>query len=744
MEKFKKYVQFPALVLLIIGLIAFGVYLYMTILINAQESSSSMYLNEITDQTSRAVLLQIQADSKIPNMISTIISGRGTLLLDEILPILQEETTRNKFVYMGLVLNDKTAYVYNSTGNLVNNFTFDIDKYLALSESGQEAVVDDVLTNSSTYVNSYISCIRLDGKVAGIVFAIRDTESLSKLVKLTTFDGGGYSYVVKSTGEYVMSSSNSQSDIQPKNIFELSYEDPAMLITMINNMQNGKSGTINGKIEGEKRIMTYRPIGLNDWYMINVVFPSVVNWIFLRTIIILSSAVAVIFLLVVILFILIMGKNKEAIVQLAYFDKLTGIYNRSKFVKEVAEILKLNGTNFAIVQMNLNNFKSINEMFSYDEGDSLLKHISKTLSEALIHDEIVARGNADNFYMLLEYSNELSLTRRLDMIMYHISEYSELRHINYNITVYCGVYKLSPSDIKLNINSIIDRAALALSDVKGQHSNSIGFFDQEAYKKLLAKNEIANEMNRAINNEEFEVYLQPKYDAVYEKIVGAEALIRWNHPEKGLMSPGEFIPIFEENGFIVELDLYVLDKVCRQQREWLDQGLKAFQISVNQSRLLLYQSSYIDRLNAIIRKHGIPTDIIDLEITETLILGNKTVLINILDKLHELGFTISMDDFGSGYSSLNVLKDIPIDIIKLDKEFFEEATDTKRGREIIASIVEMAKKIQILTISEGIERREQVDFLKEIGCDIVQGYYFAKPMPIRDFEKLAYPDKIEK
>jgi diguanylate cyclase (GGDEF)-like protein len=639
---------------------------------------------------------------------------------------------------MGIILNDGTAYVLDSAGNLENNVYFDVNKYLSLSSSGT-TITDDVLNDSSlTYANIYLSGIRINGKNIGIVFSIRDMDSLSKLVKLITFDGGGYSYVVKATGEFVMSSTFTEGEILPNNIFNLQYENPNDLSIMKSNMQNGLCGTIKSTVNGEKKIITYRPIGLNGWYMINVVLPSVVNWIFMRTIVITSSAVAVIFLLIILLFIIIMNKNREAIMQLAYFDKLTGIYNRAKFNKEVALTLKQNGANFAIVVMNINNFKSINEMFGYDEGDAVLKHISKSLTDILIHDEIVARGNADNFYLLLEYSNEITLTRRLDMAMYHISEYSKLRHINFSITVYSGIYKISPNDLKHNINLLVDRATLALSGVKGQRSNSVGFFDKDAYAKIIRKNEIEGEMNKAINNEEFVVYLQPKFDALSEKIVGAEALIRWNHPVRGLISPGEFIPIFEDNGFIVELDLYVLEKVCKKQREWLDKGLKVYQISVNQSRLLLYQSDYIDKLKAIINKYQIPTDLIDLEITETLILGNKTVLVNILQNLHSLGFTISMDDFGSGYSSLNILKDIPIDILKLDKEFFEEATDSKRGREIISSIVEMAKKIQIITISEGIEKKEQVDFLKEIGCDIVQGYYFSKPLKIEDFEKIAF------
>jgi EAL domain-containing protein (putative c-di-GMP-specific phosphodiesterase class I) len=234
--------------------------------------------------------------------------------------------------------------------------------------------------------------------------------------------------------------------------------------------------------------------------------------------------------------------------------------------------------------------------------------------------------------------------------------------------------------------------------------------------------------------------VQPKYGLKSRHIEGAEALIRWNSKEFGFIYPDEFIPLCEKNGFVVELDFFILEEVCKAMRRWIDDGKTPVVISVNQSRLHLNYDDFIWRLREIVDKYEIPYEYIELELTESVFTENAEQLIKVMQKLHEIGFKLSIDDFGSGYSSLNMLKDIPADVVKIDREFFNGTVNSEKGRAVISTVVDLAKNLNMEVISEGVETVEQVEFLSGIDCAMVQGFYFAKPMTIEAFEKMWYAD----
>ncbi|MDX5700297.1 EAL domain-containing protein, partial [Clostridioides difficile] len=285
---------------------------------------------------------------------------------------------------------------------------------------------------------------------------------------------------------------------------------------------------------------------------------------------------------------------------------------------------------------------------------------------------------------------------------------------------------------------IMDRANTARKTIKGGHKNSFAFYDKEMHKKILKEKEIENSMVDALNNGEFIVYFQPKYSLSDYQIIGAEALVRWDNPQKGLIPPIEFIPVFERNGFIVNIDFYVFEEVCKKIREWMDEGQKVVPISVNLSRMHFVNSNFIEEFKLIVDKYKIPTRLIELELTETAVLDNIEGLLDTMNNLKEKGFVISMDDFGTGYSSLNLLKELPVDILKLDRAFFTEKDESNNEKIVISNVIKMAKELKMKVISEGVETISQVEFLKQIGCDMVQGYLFSKPMPVKEFEKIAF------
>ena len=262
------------------------------------------------------------------------------------------------------------------------------------------------------------------------------------------------------------------------------------------------------------------------------------------------------------------------------------------------------------------------------------------------------------------------------------------------------------------------------------------------YKEQVWERKVENDMEKALYNHEFELYLQPKYDTKSETLSAAEALVRWNHPTEGSVPPGKFIPIFESNGFIIQLDDYMLTEVCRMQATWIARKERIVPISVNVSRAHFTKDDLAERICRIVDAFKVPHSVIELELTESAFFDDKKVLLNTVKKLKDAGFKISMDDFGAGYSSLNTLKELPLDVIKLDAEFFRGKDEMNRGNLIVEETIHLAKKLAMTIVAEGIENREQVNFLKNIGCDLIQGYYFAKPMPVSEFEKRAFKNTM--
>ncbi len=416
---------------------------------------------------------------------------------------------------------------------------------------------------------------------------------------------------------------------------------------------------------------------------------------------------------------------------------MTGADSIDKFkINSNKLFAKNNPEEYALFYIDVDKFKYINDMFGYDMGNDTLIHISNTIASELKEDEIFARVSADHFVLLIKYKTDDDIKTRLNNIYNKVQILSNPKINYYKLILDCGIYKISKSDN--DINTIMDRANTARKTIKGGHKNSFAFYDKEMHKKILKEKEIENSMVDALNNGEFIVYFQPKYSLSDYQIIGAEALVRWDNPQKGLIPPIEFIPVFERNGFIVNIDFYVFEEVCKKIREWMDEGQKVVPISVNLSRMHFVNSNFIEKFKLIVDKYKIPTRLIELELTETAVLDNIEGLLDTMNNLKEKGFVISMDDFGTGYSSLNLLKELPVDILKLDRAFFTEKDESNNEKIVISNVIKMAKELKMKVISEGVETISQVEFLKQIGCDMVQGYLFSKPMPVKEFEKIAF------
>ena len=433
----------------------------------------------------------------------------------------------------------------------------------------------------------------------------------------------------------------------------------------------------------------------------------------------------------------------EKLQHIADYDQLTGIYSRGKFNAETRKMLdRYSSEQFAFLKIDINNFSMINSFYGEFKGDEILRKVAdklKQFSAAFKHCTF-GRLESDIFVMCVNYDEQSNFQDDLEEMI------SEIKSVfkTYFIVPAVGVYVIS--DNSMSIRDMYGRARIASKKIKEAYMKSYEFYDEKMNEDFKQEQEILSDVDNALKNREFVPYFQPKYDLKTNKPSGAEALVRWIHPEKGIIMPFKFIPLFERNGLISKLDSYMWEYVCSISKYWKDNNMPLCPISVNVSRVNLFDPNFVDNITALVDRYGVDHSLFNLEITESVYADKNSIISNTLDKLHERNFTIMMDDFGSGYSSLNVLKDVAVDVLKLDMRFMSNGKNDGRAENILASVVRMAKWLNMPVIAEGVDDKEQVDFLRGVGCDYIQGYYFAKPMPISDYEKLlseqpAFVDK---
>lgn len=423
-------------------------------------------------------------------------------------------------------------------------------------------------------------------------------------------------------------------------------------------------------------------------------------------------------------------RETAAMVNLVQYDQLTGLYGKEFFCQKAKEILLQHpDRRFDIFCSDVENFKLVNDIFGLPTGNRILCCIADFYRELVGDQGICCRLSADQFACLLEHREDYT-----DEMFRQMEEKINASFPERSLMIKWGVYEIN--DRELSVDKICDWALLAARGIKGQYGKYFAVYDDTLRNRLLREQEITDSMETALAEEQFEVYLQPKYDIKSNTFGGAEALIRWRHPEWGMQSPGEFIPLFEKNGFITKLDQFVWEKACEVLHKWDVQGIHFASISVNVSRADIYNADLAETLIKLVRRYDLSPERLHLEITESAYTEDPKQIIDVVEKLRELGFIIEMDDFGSGYSSLNMLGQMPIDILKLDMKFIRSETAKLANQGILRFIMSLARWMHLRVVAEGVETKEQLERLKEIGCDYVQGYYFARPMPWREFEEL--------
>lgn len=413
-------------------------------------------------------------------------------------------------------------------------------------------------------------------------------------------------------------------------------------------------------------------------------------------------------------------------------DAEVGLYRRSAFLAKAETMLRsVSGKKYCLMTIDIEHFKLFNEWYGHEAGDEFLKNIGAHLREAQDEHGGLAGYMGDDDFCIILPNDKVILMKLQNQIMSYIKRYGG----NAGFLPAFGIYEIS--DSTLPVGMMYDRAVMALASVKGNYAQRVCWYDAGMMQKMKDDHKLLTEVQKALEDNEFTFYVQPKCDMQTGKIVGLESLIRWIHPTRGLIKPGEFIPLLESNGFIANLDMFVWEQVCICLKEWIDRGRVPIPISVNVSRMDLYVLDVPQCFKRLVKKYGLEPRLVEVEITESAYAEEYDVISEMVDELREAGFTVLMDDFGSGYSSLNMLKDVNVDILKIDMKFLNtNESNGNKGMEILEVIIRMAQLMGLRVIAEGVETKEQVDMLWEMGCAYSQGYYFYHPMPREEIEKL--------
>lgn len=585
-------------------------------------------------------------------------------------------------------------------------------------------------------------------RIVGMVAGICDARSYNNLIDMS-FGGkenDSNGYVLNSDGEVIMSGENTLGDNVPMGDLFFSSDILAGVEESVRNAVKdnfakvGGSGIVKSVCNGEKYVAYYSGMsGFDDLHYLLIFKENVVaaeqNHYTMINILMYAFFVLILIIVITAYIVIVrvsfrrLTKANEEVSRIAYTDSITGYGTWDKFVLDAKSLLRHEYRRYALVSFDIDKFKAINDMYGHDEGNRVLKLIADTVNRNLQDGETFSRINSDNYYILMLYRSDSDTARRIGSL---------IQAIEYEITEFVpvlsfGIYRIT--DKSVSIRRMGDLADIAKRTVKYGDDSAYTFYSESMLEKMREEKRIENEMQTALDMHEFSVFYQPKVSLDGKvNLTGAEALVRWIK-DGTVISPGKFIPLFEKNRFIVKLDYYIMDQVCQKIKQW-ESYYPHLLISVNMSRAHLRDPQFVEKLNDICLSYGVSTSSIEIEITESAAYESLDVLTAVFKQLKDYGFHISIDDFGSGYSSLNMLKDLPADVLKIDRAFLAESNSNKRANDILGYVIRMAGSLGMHTICEGIETDEQAKLLGGLGCEMAQGFYFAKPMPSDSFEEI--------
>lgn len=606
-----------------------------------------------------------------------------------------------------------------------------------------KAYITGVLTDAILEEHSQINVMTVpiydtSGGIRGVFGVAYDTEEFNQSLQIGSFDGQGYSCIVNESGE-IMATTDSDDFTLGDNIFErlleINEQNDTILGILLQQMKQKEEG--NGKLYlAEESYYYCVPVQLMDgfttWYILTILPVSVLET---RTTpiqenqYITSITVVVLVVIGALMIIRIIKEKHEQMMKLAYTDSTTGGDNFLKFCIDMEYRKNHQG---CLVVVEITNFDNITIVAGGEAGNTMISEAWKIISSSLRKEELAGHIKDDMFLLYLMTEDKNELIQRMERISEQINDKAKEFPV-YGIRMEYGIFKMSGED---TVEEAYSKAKIAREYAAARPELHYAFYSEVNRLKKQSEKQLEERFPEALEKEEFEIWYQPKYSAAECSIVGSEALVRWREENGDMISPGEFIPLFERNGMITKLDEYMFRLVCRQQKKWIDEGRNIYPVSVNISRASLYRKDVEKCYARIMEEYGVPPEYIQIEVTET-IMEEKTNIYQPLNEFRQMGIKILMDDFGTGYSSLATLSTQCFDVLKLDKSLIDNI-GSKDGETLLYHIIRMGQQMGLHITAEGVERQTQLKFLQEMKCDDIQGFYFSKPVPKDEYEKMLF------
>lgn len=725
MEKQKDLVQWC--IMAIISVILFSCLIMNTVKMNeAMKEETKSYVTDMANQMSREISYRIQSyEPYISETADSFSKMPDRILNEEVL-----EKKKAPLLFERLVVVDREG------NTLPENFMYtNFNKYFEenqdiFEESKTVAIDDRTIFFSSPMIK--------EGVPDRVLVGVQGSKSLQTILTEVNCQKEGFSCIVSKNGEVIVKGEKSEKNSQIREWIDEKIkgnEEQAISKMIININQKNQEVFEIPLGDNDTVIMACDSLEFNDWYLLSFIPSTILKenttpYIDKYWFITLLSIV--VFGIVVIKIRCFYKENVRKIEKIAFTDFITGGSNNAAFLIEAKQKIQANTKKkYVMVFLNILGFKNINEKYGVTAGNHALKYIYQVLKKCIYEDEIVARSESDHYFILLQEETEEAVQKRIDIMMQKIHGTEKKTAYDYGISFSQGASFIEEKDEELRVYQ--NRAVVA-SEYYNNSKHCV-FYNKELYTKLNREIVLNESFEKAIEDNEFEVYFQPKINLDNEKTAGAEALVRWKHKEYGMISPGEFISLFEANGKICRLDLYVFEIVCKKLNEWKERELPPIKVSVNLSRVHLMEQGIecLKRFKDIKDRYQIPDGQIELELTESMVIEIKQLekVKKIIAQIQVCGFLCSLDDFGFGYSSLALLKEFDVDIIKLDRLFFVNSNE--KTWKVVKAFISLAHELNITVVAEGVEEKYQIEKLKEINCDLIQGYVYARPLPEEEF-----------
>ena len=731
--KGKKTLLFAAAAAVVFVLLGAFYARYITDLLTQE---SQMHLSEVATQGAASVQRQIARDFDMLEILADGIISDPDISMAKKMTCIREQA--HKFGLYRIAIVDLAG---NATASDGYQFSVADRAFFQAAVTGNRFLSQPIIDKVDGVTPGIVYAVPVfhDGKVVSVLFSGYKLDKLTERIDISFYHKRGLAFIVNAKSDVLLHPIAKRINTNMLEIAAARSRD-IELERFREHLKNRTPGVSHLVMEAENRFFAYAPIeGGNDWFLVaslpsTTVFERSQKVIFLT--VVLLAIISLLLALTALYVVLAEKKANAKIVKLAYYDPLTGASNTERFKLDAGALFQQYGSQrYTLLNFDVKQFRYLNNDLGYEAGNQLLLHIVDCLKKVLQKGETFTRVGTDQFLLLFfSPDTEVQLREFIEGLRREIADWQPPGGGYYSPQLAFGVYAIEEENA--DVMAAIEKSNSARKAAKAGHESDIVLYDSEMQRRIDRDTELEKAMPGALENGEFKLYIQPKYDLLSGKIVGGEALVRWIRPDGTIIMPGDFIALFEQSSAIYRMDLCMLEQLCAFQRRQLDKGTDAVPISTNQSRRYMYIPNYAETILGKLAMEHVPTGLVELEITENLVYTDLDKLIGILNVLHGAGFLLSLDDFGSGYSSLNVLKDLPVDTIKLDRFMLGETLHSQRGKTVIGSIVRMANELQMSVVAEGVETAEQVAFLQSCGCKTAQGFYYSRPVPAAEFETL--------